>query len=328
MKNFICSIVVVFLIVLILPTAIFAAPTVKSSSTSYQYGAAAFDPTNTYSQYDDLYIFEKGDYTLVYWVEDTPTTKMYVYMSVAKKDKWLFRGKKVLELKDRMYSSSGTQYSFANNTIFSQSDGVVKASVINMDTGAIKVEKILGKVEQEVSPFQLIQTNDRYGLLMPSDAAGIYNIFIEGELSKPVQIQDPRFVLNKQFYGFPNIILTAKRDRLILMNNLYSKVYNINSKDMVYDNKGEEKTIQFGKKGTGLRFYANGKLFVYYDHTSLIETYDDNFKLVGSVQIKPNEDINMFSPMVTLNNNKIRFWSFNSFKNTTSLKVVTYNLGK
>lgn len=162
---------------------------------------------------------------------------------------------------------------------------------------------------------------------MPSDTQAVYNIFIEGELSRPVQIQDPRFVLSKQFSWFPNIILTVKRDRLILMNNLYSKVYNINSKDMVYDNKGEEKTIQFGK-GTGLRFYSSGKLVVYYHNTSLLETYDDNFKLVGSVQLKPNEDINMVSPLVTLNNNKIRSWSFNAFKNTPSLKVVTYNLAK
>lgn len=305
------------------------ASSLKTGTITYQYGSATFDPYNTYSSFSkNLNIFEKGDYSLVYWSEDNYSDGLNIYLSVAKKDKWLYRGKKILKLSSSLYSSSGrTQYFVANNTIFSQSDGVIKATVINMETGEIQAEKNLGEVDSYISPFTLIQHKDKYGLLIPSESPSAYSIFLEGDLSKPLKISDPRNVLKKQFSWYSNFILSGKQDKLIMMNNLDNKVFDINARDMVYDNKGAEKSFQVGR-AFHLKYYLAGKFYVTTSNSLTIDTYDDAFKKLETINLKPLEDKQNFSYYITGDKSKLRLWYVNNFKNTNSLKVITYNLGK
>ncbi|WP_271755238.1 hypothetical protein, partial [Cohnella sp. JJ-181] len=91
---------------------------VKSSSISRQFGAAPFDPERTFiANNSDLKVQEKGDYTIVTWSPIYSPDGQHIYMSVAKKNKWLFRGKEVLTFNETGDGSSKSIV-FVNNYVF------------------------------------------------------------------------------------------------------------------------------------------------------------------------------------------------------------------
>lgn len=313
-----------------------AATAARTSSTSFQYGAAAFDPKQTYSQFnnDSLKVQEKGDYTIVTWMNDLPSDGQHLYMSVAKKNKWLFRGKEVLHIEDDSYDNS-TMITMAENYIFYGNNNNLKVIVVNLDDGKIISDKTLQTWENP-SAFSStyyfpIKTTDRSGVLYKS-GEGKYNIYLAGELSKPLTVEDPKDVLNSQLFSkSQNIVLTTKRDRLVISRGwVGSTVFNISKKDMSYDATGKEKVYR------SFYFYSNGKFFDYggnlYDSNSpktvTIQSFDENFKPISSTVFKVSSEYQNPTVGITTNGNLVHSWSYNSYQNTNSLQVTSFNLGK
>ncbi|OME78607.1 hypothetical protein BK120_22990 [Paenibacillus sp. FSL A5-0031] len=305
-----------------------AATAIKTATTSYQYGAAAFDPKKTYSQISskDLNVQEKGDYTIVTWSDQSSLDGTHLYMSVAKKNKWLFRGKEVLYVDDA-YNSFSTMITVANNYIFYGNNEHLAVKIVNLDDGKTISEKTLQTWKDAniftSNYFYPIRTNDRSGVLY-ENGVGKYTIYLEGELAKPLTIEDPKNVLRNQLMSkFRPIVLTTKRDRLIFSTWLGSTVYNINKKDMSYDETGQVKNYP------GTLFYAGGKFYNYISSTNpTIQSLDENFKTLSTTLFKDTSK-NLTSGTATVGSgNVVRFWSYNNYQNTNSLQVTSFNLSK
>lgn len=300
----------------------------KKATFTYQYAGASFDPENTYSWAQGKpKVFEKGEYTIVFWVDSILDQSLY--MSVAKKNKWLFRGKKVYNIPDD-YSSISANYIFANNYLFYADKTGLNLVVFNLDNGSVVSQKLL---EQKESPdtnfnfdyktFSQIKTTDRMGVLYGPVDNGVYKLYLENEISTPIVIKDPKEVL-KSHYG--QMILSAKRDRILFMNNLYTNVFNIKQNDMIYDSAGQDKNFKIGTNFWGtVRVYANGKIFLIENNKgkTLISTYDDNFKKLNTYQF--NQVENYFYDIVTFSNSSLHIWDYYDYKRSNSLKLVNYN---
>ncbi|MFD2614637.1 hypothetical protein [Paenibacillus gansuensis] len=301
-----------------------AATVLKTSTTNYQYGGASFDPKKTFSQFSNsLKVQEKGDYTIVTWIDETGFDGKQVYMSVAKKNKWLFRGKEILYVEN---PDLDMMVIITDNYIFYGNKNGLKAVTVNLENGKKLSEKPL-ETWEDPAPFSSkyffpIKTNDGSGVMFENED-GQYRIYLGGELDKAITIEDPKRVLRNHLYSYQqNIVLTSKRDRLVLINGLGSYVFNIEKKDMIYDSKGQSQIFR------GLSFYSNGKFYGYKSGgTVTIQTFNENFKVLSTSLFKPsNEYLN--SGEGTIIGNTIHFWSFNNYQNTNALKVNSFNLSK
>jgi hypothetical protein len=300
----------------------------KTAPVTYQYGGASFDPKNTYSQTSHgLTVMEKSDYTIIYWIGYNQQMNKAIYMSVAKKNKWLFRGKEILEVPINNYFGP-VNFALANNYVFYRTDDeTLRVKILNLENGATLADKLLQKEYSESDMLMFIQSVDRNGVIVGNSQSG-YTIYMENELSKPIKLDDPREILMRQFHQNFTPILTAKRDRIVFFNNLYSEVYNIKQKDMIYDETGQEKTFQYGT-AYGKKFYAGGKFYAYNSIDNSFQVFDDNFKQLSSLKFKINEKEQYVSAeAITVRNNTIRFWNYNDYKHTNSLKLMSFDFNK
>ncbi|GMK47948.1 hypothetical protein PghCCS26_50780 [Paenibacillus glycanilyticus] len=305
--------------------------TTKATSTNYQFGASAFDPKQTFSQFSGkLKVQETGDYTIVTWIDSLTLDGQHVYMSVAKKNKWIFRGKEVLTVKDHN-DIDKTIIIFAENYIFYGNNDDLKVAVINLENGKVASEKVLQTWTTPLAfhtrSYYPVVTNNHSGVLL-EDVEGKYKLYLAGELSKPILINDPKNVIIQQIYSTQqDIVLTTKRDRLVFNKGIFgSTVFNIKKNDMTYDSQGKELTYK------GVTFYVGGKFYGfnynYMNNIAKIETYDENFKLLSVLQYKTPKEYQNYPAGITVNNNVMRHWSFNSYQHTNSLQVTNFNLIK
>jgi len=251
------------------------------------------------------------------------TDGQHIYMSVAKNNKWLFRGKEVLTLND---ADDDTKQSviIQNNAIFYGDKKSLQAATVNLENGEITSQKTLHTWEKPIDSNQRIyypiKTNDRSGVIFEAQK-GKYKIFLEGELSKPLVLDDPKSVLKRQIGA--DIVLTSKRDRLIFIGGMVTTVFDIKKKDMLHNAKGYDLTYY------KITSYDSGKFYSYsLGYLDSIETLDENFKVVSTIPVKkPAASIDS-SAGVTVKNDMLRFWRFNAYQNTNSLEVTSCSLGK
>ncbi|SFB03177.1 hypothetical protein SAMN05216312_10376 [Cohnella sp. OV330] len=299
---------------------------VKSSSTSRQFGAAPFDPERTFEEYNsNLKVQEKGDYTIVTWSPIYSPDGQHIYMSVAKKDKWLFRGKEVLTF-NKTGDGSSKSIVFVNNSIFFGDKKSLQVATINLEDGLVTSQKTLHIWDKPADSYSTarkffpIETNDRSGVIYETEK-GKYEIVFEGELSKPLKIDDPKNKIKRNIAS--EMILTSKRDRLIFRGGAVTTVFNINKKDMLYDARGYDwvyRGISFYDSG---RFYAceSGDLFS-------IQAIDENFKVLSKTSFKVPAASDGYFAGITVKNNVVRYWNFKAYQGTNSLQVTNFNLGK
>jgi len=299
---------------------------VKSSSTIRQFGAAPFDPEGTFNEYNsNLKVQEKGDYTIVTWSPIYSPDGQHIYMSVAKNNKWLFRGKEVLTFNKTGDSSSKTIV-FANDYIFFGDKKSLQVATINMEDGQLTSEKTLQVWDKPASSYSTtrkffpIETNDRSGVIYETEK-GKYEIVFEGELSKPMKIDDPK---NKIRHNIGSeFVLTSKRDRIIFASPTATSVFNIKKKDMQYDARGYDWIYR------GISFYDSGRFYACeYSDPFSIQAIDENFKVLSKTSFKAPAASDSYSAGITVKNNAVRHWYFNAYQGTNSLQVTSFNLGK
>jgi hypothetical protein len=299
---------------------------VKSPSTSYQFGGAPFDPEQSFNEFNGiLKVQEQGDYTIVTWSDIYSTDGQRLYMSVAKNSKWLFRGKEVLAFDDTGDDSSKSIIA-ANNYIFYGDDKSLEVATIHLEDGEISSPKTLRTWDKPAGSiptkryYYPIKTNDRSGVMYKVEE-GKYEIFLGGELSKPLIIDDPKRVIKRHITS--DIVLTSKRDRLIFVSGHVTTVFNIKKKDMQYNAKGYEQVHR------NIQYYDGGRLYGFSPNDlSSIQTLDENFKGISTVSFKAPAASRSYFAGITVSNNALRFWSFHSYRNTNSLQVTSFKLGK
>ncbi|WP_217592080.1 hypothetical protein [Cohnella sp. GbtcB17] len=299
---------------------------IKSSSTSRQFGGAPFDPERTFQENNtELKVQEKGDYTIVTWSKIYSPDGQHIYMSVAKNNKWLFRGKEVLTFSKAGDSPSKTIV-FANNYIFFGDKKSLQVATINLEDGQLTSQKTLHVWDKPASSYATtrkffpIETNDRSGVIYETEK-GKYEIVFEGELSKPLKIDDPK---NKIKHNIGSeFVLTSKRDRLIFASPTVTTVFNIKKKDMQYDARGYDWIYR------GISFYDSGRFYAReYSDPFSIQAIDENFKVLSKTTFKAPAASAGYFAGITVKNNVVRDWNFNAFQGTNSLQVTNFNLGK
>ncbi|CAI6083426.1 hypothetical protein [Cohnella sp. JJ-181] len=298
---------------------------VKSSSISRQFGAAPFDPERTFVAYNsDLKVQEKGDYTIVTWSPIYSPDGQHIYMSVAKKNKWLFRGKEVLTFNETGDGSSKSIV-FVNNYVFFGDKKSLQVATVDLEDGRLASQKTLHVWDKPADAYSTarkffpIDTNDRSGVIYETEK-GKYEIVFEGELSKPLKIDDPKNRIKGNIGS--EIVLTSKRDRLIFRGAV-TTVFNIYKKDMQYDARGYDWIYR------GLSFYDSGKFYAYESSDPFsIQAIDENFKVLSKTSFKAPAASDGYFAGITVKSNVVRFWNFNAYQGTNSLQVTNFSLGK
>lgn len=165
---------------------------------------------------------------------------------------------------------------------------------------------------QKKDIYYPIKTNDRSGVFYEAQK-GKYEIFLEGDLSKPLIIDDPISVLAGQVAA--DIVLTSKRDSLIFIGGMVTAVFDIKKKDMLRNAKGYE--LSYYK----IASYDSGKFFSYsLGYLESVQTLDENFKVLSTIPFKTPAASIGNSAGVTVKNNVMRFWRFNAHQNTSRCK--------
>lgn len=312
---------VLTLLTIITPIATAAQKTTVPTTTN-QFGSAPFDPNETISSNNgSLYVSEKGDYTYVYWQDVNDDFSISLYLSVAKKDKWIFRGKEV-------FKRTGLNlFYLSNNYVFygSLSEGL-GVLVVNPEKGEIISDKLLYKGELSPTQISQIHTKGKNGVLL-SVADDSHMIYLEGELSSPLVINDKRKLI-KNYLSTGKVILSEKRDRIIFYG-FNSYVYDIKANDMIYDEEGEDREFKVGDPLSSMSFYVDGKFYSISRKSkpnTQLKIFDDNFKQIATKYYIGGANDIFFMNIVTIKNNSLRIWQYNDFKHTNSLKLTAIAL--
>lgn len=217
---------------------------------------------------------------------------------------------------------------FANDHLFYKTAGGLSVVVFSLDDGSVKSEQVLEKNETsafvDTHIFEAIATNDRSGVVFGD--RGSFTIYLENEWRKPVKLEDANDSLYAQLASGFTPILTTKRDRIIFTSGLGgNKVYSLKQKDMIYDEKGQDKIFRFGKSFSAR--YVGGKFISIESSNTVINVYDENFKLINTVKFKPSEQY-LDTSLMTIAKDKIHVWNFNDYKRSNSLKLITFDIAK
>ncbi|MBH5320929.1 hypothetical protein I6N90_24390 [Paenibacillus sp. GSMTC-2017] len=323
MKKLISILLIVALCIPVLLAAKPAPIPTKKATINNQYGGAPFDPDQIYGS-EKINVFEKGNYTIVYWAVSDLFTKETIYMSVAKKDKWIVRGKEVFTVP----ASPDVKFEYSHDHLFYTSQAGLNVVVFNLNNGNIVSNELIQKYDEgssytDAKVLSRIKTNDNSGIVFGLSKKGEYNIYLEKNTLKPIAFKDPKALLPKRLIT-ADLILTTNRDQIIMNELGKVSLFTIKKKDVSYDKKGKE-TFYLKAEGKAIKKYFGGKFYVY--NGTELNVYDENFKKLQSYLFN-KLDKKMEFNNVTFRGSSIRIWNYHNYKNTNSLQLVTLKFGK